>query len=98
MDRTISPIKRVTDSRAIPPPPASWATRPTSNMVSHVTVLATTTAARAVVGKPNRVWAAERVITPVMVPGLAANRIKGIRDVPATEVALVDACEDDARP
>src|SRR5690242_14459340 len=98
MDRTINPIKRVTDSRTIPPPAASWATRPTSNMVNQVTPLATTTAAKAVIGNPNRVWAAASVMTPVIVPGLAANRIKGIKELPAAAAELVDDCEDDAWP
>jgi len=47
---------------------------------SQVTTTATQTATTAVVGKLRRVCAAEIVMTPVMVPGLAANRIKGVRD------------------
>ena len=65
-------------------------------MASHVRTLATATATRAVTGKPNRVWAAESVITPVIVPGLAANRIKGVKDAPGVEDASGDADEDDA--
>ena len=57
-------------------------------MASHVRALATTTATRAVTGNPNLVLAADSVITPVIVPGLAANKIKGVRDAPVPEGPL----------
>src|SRR5262245_16065228 len=98
MDRTISPMKRVIESPANPPPAVLCATLATSTIAIHVTALATATATRAVTGKPSRVWAAESVITPVIVPGLAANRIKGVRDLPAAEGVSDDAGEDDACP
>ena len=83
-------MKRVTASRANPPPTDWWATRATNSMANHVKTLATATARRAVTGKPKLVWAAESVITPVIVPGLAANRIKGVKDVPGAEGVLSD--------
>jgi hypothetical protein len=54
---------------------------------SQVTRLATAIATRAVYGRPNPEWAAESVMTPVIVPGLAAKRIKGVKDAPAFEGA-----------
>src|SRR5262249_39980258 len=98
MDKTISPIKRVIVSRANPSPPVWWVTPATNSMLSHVTPLANATATRAVTGKPSRVWAAESVITPVIVPGLAANRIKGVRDARAAEGVSDGAGEDDVCP
>jgi len=45
-----------------------------------IVAVATAIATRAVVGTCSRECAAEIVMTPVMVPGLAANRINGVRD------------------
>jgi len=59
-------------------------------MANQVRALATTIAIRAVAGNPNLVWAADSVITPVIVPGLAANRIKGVRGVLVPEGSLGD--------
>jgi hypothetical protein len=42
-------------------------------MTSQVVAVATPMATSAVVGRPNRVCAAAIVITPLMVPGLAAD-------------------------
>ena len=71
MDSTINPMKRVIMSRA-DPPSLALAARETSNKTSQVTTPATAIATRAVTGRPNPVWAAESVMTPVMVPGLAS--------------------------
>ena len=48
--------------------------------MSHVTSVATATATNAVTGNPEPEWATDRVITPVIVPGLAANRISGVNE------------------
>ena len=54
--------------------------------VSQVTVSATPTANRAVTGTPERVCATDNVMTPMIVPGLAANRIRGPSEVLALSV------------
>ena len=81
-------MKRVIMSRADPPPSLVLAaTRETSNKTSQVTRPATAIATKAVTGRSNPVWAADRVITPVMVPGLAANRMSGVNDAPEGDSA-----------
>ena len=82
MERTIRPIKRVIISRAKLPWLALPATRETSNKTSQVKTPATAIATRAVTGRSNPVCAAESVMTPVIVPGLAAKRISGVKDAP----------------
>ena len=52
---------------------------------------ATAMASRAVTGSFNCAWAAERVITPVMVSGLATKRIKGVSDGSEFACATVEA-------
>ena len=90
MDSTISPMKRVIMSRADPPSLALGVTRETRNKTSHVTRPATAIATRAVTGRSSPVWAAERVMTPVIVPGLAAKRTSGVKDAPEFFGALTD--------
>ena len=51
-----------------------------STMTIHIMAVATATATSAVTGSCNFAWATERVITPVIVPGLAANKITGVID------------------
>jgi len=46
-------------------------------MATHITTVATTTATSAVIGSASFVCATASVITPVIVPGLAANKITG---------------------
>ena len=89
MDSTISPMKRVIMSRA-DPPSLALAARETSNKTSQVRRPATAIATRAVTGRSNPVWAAESVMTPVIVPGLAAKRINGVKDAPEFDGALPD--------
>ena len=93
MDSTISPMKRVIMSRADPPSLALAAARQTSNKTSQVTRPAMAIATRAVTGRSNPVWAAESVMTPVIVPGLAAKRINGVKDAPEFAGALPDVDE-----
>ena len=79
MATTINPMNRVAVSRTNPPgarvPPLAMST-----MATHLTAVATATATSAVTGSCNFAWATERVITPVIVPGLAANKITGVID------------------
>src|SRR6185295_19125257 len=97
MDRTIRPIKRVIMSRAKPSSLALPASRETSNKTSQVKTPATAIATKAVTGRPNPVCAAESVMTPVIVPGLAAKRINGVNDAPEFEdISLFD--DMDPRP
>src|SRR5512133_1860749 len=80
MERTISPMKRVSVSRKKPPLsclPPKWAT---SNIANQVIPVATAIAINEVSGNVIRVCATESVMTPVMVPGLAAKRISGVSD------------------
>ena len=56
--------------------------RETSNKTNQVKRPATAIATRAVTGRSNPVWAAESVMTPVIVPGLAAKRTNGVNDAP----------------
>ena len=76
-DQSHEPRKGI---RANPPSWALPATRVTRKRTSQVTSPATATATKAVTGRPNPVWAAESVMTPVIVPGLAAKRINGVND------------------
>jgi hypothetical protein len=46
----------------------------------HITTVATATAASAVTGSCSLVWTTASVMTPVIVPGLAANKITGVSD------------------
>src|SRR5262245_12852808 len=46
----------------------------------HITTVATATATSAVTGSSNLVWTTASVMTPVIVPGLAANKINGVSD------------------
>src|SRR5271167_4187483 len=62
IDRTISPMTRAIMSRPNPLPPSLSAMRVTSNITSHVTTLAIAIATRAVIGKPNREWAATHAL------------------------------------
>ena len=87
---TMSPMKRVIVSCANPPSLSLRPTRATRSITSQVTALAITTATRAVIGKFNRVWAAASVMTPVMVPGLAAKRIRGVKESLAFAAVLSD--------
>jgi len=87
-------MKLVMVVRAKPSAPSGRATRAMMTRASQVTALATTTATRAVTGIFNLVWAAASVITPVIVPGLAAKRISGVRDFLEFEAPLGDAGED----
>ena len=87
MDSTISPMKRVIMSRA-DPLSLALAARETSNKTSQVKRPATAIATRAVTGRSNPVWAAESVMTPVIVPGLAAKRTNGVKDAPEFDGAL----------
>ena len=89
MDSTISPMKGVIMSRA-DPPSLALAARETSNKTGQVTRPATAIATRAVTGRSNPVWAAESVITPVIVPGLAAKRTNGVKDAPEFDGAFCD--------
>ena len=79
MATTINPINRVAVSRNNPPdarvfPGAS------NTMTIHITAVATATATSAVTGSSSFAWATASVITPVIVPGLAANKITGVID------------------
>ena len=49
-------------------------------MTIHITTAANATATSAVTGRSSFEWETARVMTPVIVPGLAANRIKGVSD------------------
>ena len=51
-----------------------------STMTIHMTAAATPTAISAVTGSSSRAWATASVMTPVIVPGLAANKISGVID------------------
>jgi hypothetical protein len=46
----------------------------------HITTVATVTATSAVTGSDSFVWTTAIVMTPVIVPGLAANKITGVSD------------------
>ena len=94
MDSTINPMKRVIMSRVDPPSLALAAPRETINKANQVTRPATAIATRAVTGRSNPVWAAESVMTPVIVPGLAAKRINGVKDAPEFEGASREVDED----
>jgi len=79
METMINPMNRVAVSRKNPPcarvPP-----RAMSTMTIHITAVATATATSAVTGNSSFAWATASVMTPVIVPGLAANRISGVID------------------
>src|SRR4029079_9641539 len=78
---TINPINRVTMSFRRPPAPlARDPPCATSAITTHITTVATTTATSAVTGSANFACATASVMTPVIVPGLAANRITGPSD------------------
>jgi hypothetical protein len=76
---TINPIKSVTVSCTKPPLPLA-PRRPTSTIKSHITVVATAAATRTLTGIPDFPCATESVMTPAIVPGLAAKRINGVSD------------------
>ena len=79
--RTINPINRVTMSCSRLPPPLLRGPPPaTSTITAHITATATATATSAVVGSANFACATASVMTPVIVPGLAANKISGVSD------------------
>jgi hypothetical protein len=46
----------------------------------HITSVATATATSAVTGSHSFVWMTAMVMTPVIVPGLAANKSTGVSD------------------
>ena len=54
--------------------------RETTNITNQFNARATATDTRTVTGSSVPVCAIDRVMTPVMVPGLAANRINGVSD------------------
>ena len=60
------------------------AERETIIITSQVTVRANITATRAVTGSPVSACETDRVMTPVIVPGLAANRTRGASGLPAS--------------
>ncbi len=76
---TINPMNLVAVSRKNPPgargPP--WGM---STMTIHIIAVATATATNAVSGSCVFAWATASVMTPVIVPGLAANKISGVID------------------
>ena len=75
---TISPMNRLTVSRKKPPLFVDvLSTLVTSRMAIHITATATEIATSAVIGNSGECWAVASVMTPVIVPGLAANRITG---------------------
>ena len=74
---TIRPMKRVTVSWTRPSPLARRPIEIASTIPSHMPSVATATAINAVTGKVSFECAAAKVITPVMVPGLAAKRMSG---------------------
>ena len=80
MERTINPLKRVSVSRRNPPPPGLPPNRATSTIASQVIPVATAMATSDVTGNFIRMWATESMMTPVIVPGLAAKRISGVSD------------------
>lgn len=85
-------MKRVIMSR-VDPPSLALAARETRSKTSQVKIPATAIATRAVTGRSNPVWAAESVMTPVIVPGLAAKRTNGVKDALEFDGALRGADE-----
>ena len=79
MATTINPINRVAVS-CRKPPLARDPPRATSTITIHITTAATTIATSAVIGSASFACATASVMTPVIVPGLAANRISGVSD------------------
>jgi hypothetical protein len=79
-------MKRVTVSCTKPPLPLP-PRRATIRIKSHITLVATATATSAVTGIPDFACATESVMTLVIVPGLAAKRISGVRDGLASGLA-----------
>ena len=73
-------MKRVSVSRRKPPLSCLPPKCATSNIASQVIPVATAIAINEVSGNVIRVCATESVMTPVMVPGLAAKRISGVSD------------------
>ena len=74
-------MNRVIMSCRRPPPSFErdwpWAT---STITTHITIADTTTATSAVTGSACFECATASVMTPVIVPGLAANKINGVSD------------------
>jgi len=64
-----------------------------------VIAIATLTATRDVTGNPDGEWLADKVITPVIVPGLAAKRINGVSTGLSVEtVSTCDGVELESEP
>ena len=89
VDSTISPMKGVIMSRA-DPPSLALAARETSNKTASHETRCGDSPPRAVTGRSDPVWAAESVITPVIVSGLAANRTNGVKDALEFDGAFCD--------
>jgi hypothetical protein len=65
-----------------------------SIMTIHITPVATATATRAGTVSSSFAWATARVMTPVIVPGLAANKITGVIDCFSSRVIRVLLAND----
>ena len=79
MATMISPMNRVAVLRKNPPG-ARVPSGAMNTMTIQITAVVTATATSAVTGSSSFAWATASVMTPVIVPGLAANKISGVID------------------